>query len=98
MVEDVAEGGREADASQTGRLHFWRVATDMAIANPMFGVGLNAYPLVQPDLYPILQHEATGFVPHAHNLYLQTAADCDNRRRDKKECQWNSVSFSPRTG
>jgi putative inorganic carbon (HCO3(-)) transporter len=43
MVEDVAEGNEETDASQRGRLHFWRVAIDMAVANPMFGVGLNAY-------------------------------------------------------
>jgi probable O-glycosylation ligase (exosortase A-associated) len=43
MVEDVAEGNTETDSSQRGRLHFWRVAIDMAVANPMFGVGLNAY-------------------------------------------------------
>jgi len=43
MVEEVAEGNTETDASQRGRLHFWRVAIDMAVANPMFGVGLNAY-------------------------------------------------------
>jgi putative inorganic carbon (HCO3(-)) transporter len=43
MVEEVAEGNEEADVSLRGRLHFWRVAIDMAVANPMFGVGLNAY-------------------------------------------------------
>jgi O-antigen ligase len=27
----------------SGRLHYWRVAIDMAMASPLFGVGLNAY-------------------------------------------------------
>lgn len=33
----------EEDSSATGRLHFWHVATLMAHANPLFGVGFNAY-------------------------------------------------------
>jgi probable O-glycosylation ligase (exosortase A-associated) len=43
MVEEVREGDTETDYSMRGRLHYWRVATDMALVNPMFGVGLNAY-------------------------------------------------------
>jgi probable O-glycosylation ligase (exosortase A-associated) len=43
MVEDVAEDNTDTDGSMRGRLHYWRVAVDMAVANPMFGVGLNAY-------------------------------------------------------
>jgi probable O-glycosylation ligase (exosortase A-associated) len=43
MVEEVAEDSTETDGSMRGRLHFWRVAIDMAVANPIFGVGLNAY-------------------------------------------------------
>jgi len=31
------------DSSALGRLHFWKVAVDMANANPVFGVGLNSY-------------------------------------------------------
>jgi probable O-glycosylation ligase (exosortase A-associated) len=49
MVSDVAEGSAEVDASESGRLHFWRVAVDMALANPMFGVGLNAYTRLYND-------------------------------------------------
>jgi len=33
----------EEDTSATGRLHFWKVATIMANANPLLGVGFNAY-------------------------------------------------------
>jgi len=31
------------DASALSRLHFWGVATAMAVANPVFGVGFNGY-------------------------------------------------------
>jgi putative inorganic carbon (HCO3(-)) transporter len=57
------------------RLELWARTLAMLQGAPFTGVGLNAFPLVQPDLYPILRHEASGFVPHAHNVYLQTAAD-----------------------
>ena len=33
----------EEDDSATGRLHFWQVAVKMANANPLLGVGYNAY-------------------------------------------------------
>jgi putative inorganic carbon (hco3(-)) transporter len=33
----------EEDTSATGRLHFWQVAMIMANANPLLGVGFNAY-------------------------------------------------------
>jgi putative inorganic carbon (HCO3(-)) transporter len=57
------------------RLELWARTVTMIRDAPFTGIGLNAFPLVQPDLYPILHHEATGFVAHAHNIYLQTAVD-----------------------
>jgi probable O-glycosylation ligase (exosortase A-associated) len=33
----------EGDESATGRLHFWQVAIEMANANPLLGIGHNAY-------------------------------------------------------
>ena len=57
------------------RLELWARTVPMIRDAPFTGIGLNAFPLVQPDLYPILRHEATGFVAHAHNVYLQTAVD-----------------------
>lgn len=57
------------------RLELWARTVTMIRAAPFTGVGLNAFPLVQPDLYPILRHEASGFVAHAHSLYLQIAVD-----------------------
>jgi putative inorganic carbon (HCO3(-)) transporter len=57
------------------RLELWARTVTMIRDAPFTGIGLNAFPLVQPDLYPILRHEATGFVAHAHNVSLQTAVD-----------------------
>jgi putative inorganic carbon (HCO3(-)) transporter len=42
-LEGVAEGDEGSDASAASRVHFWRVATNMALANPLLGVGLNAF-------------------------------------------------------
>jgi len=35
--------GEERDESAAGRLHFWRIAVKMAVANPLTGVGLNSF-------------------------------------------------------
>jgi putative inorganic carbon (HCO3(-)) transporter len=46
----------EEDTSATGRLHFWKVATIMANANPLLGVGFNAYNAAY-DTYDFSQGE-----------------------------------------
>jgi putative inorganic carbon (HCO3(-)) transporter len=38
-----ATTGEEQDESQTGRLHFWKVATSMAFDRPLVGVGFRGY-------------------------------------------------------
>lgn len=37
------EGDEPMDESAASRIHYWRVAVDMAVANPLLGVGLNAF-------------------------------------------------------
>lgn len=39
----------ERDESAAGRVHFWRVAVDMAAAKPLTGVGLGAFSLAYPS-------------------------------------------------
>ena len=41
--EQENEPPKEEDSSARSRMHFWRVAMVMAAANPLFGVGHNAY-------------------------------------------------------
>jgi O-antigen ligase len=44
-IETVAEGPDEGgDTSAASRIHFWRVATNMAFDNPLFGVGVMMFP------------------------------------------------------
>ena len=42
------EEAEEIDASIQGRLHFWKIAWDMALDNPFLGVGHNSYNLSYP--------------------------------------------------
>ena len=39
----TVEEGEEREASSAGRIHFWKVAVDMAKDNPILGVGHKAY-------------------------------------------------------
>ena len=43
MSTIVVDDGEEREASSANRLHFWAVALRMAQANPLLGVGHNAY-------------------------------------------------------
>lgn len=55
------------------RLQLWWTASQMIQDFPLTGIGLNTFPLVMENVYPVF----SGFyrMPHAHNLYLQTALD-----------------------
>jgi putative inorganic carbon (HCO3(-)) transporter len=56
------------------RFEIWQRALQMIGDHPWTGVGLNAFPYVVQARYPFVRH--TEFlVPHAHNLFLQTAVD-----------------------
>jgi len=42
-VNTITTNEEEMDESAAGRLHFWRIATEMARAKPLTGVGLNGF-------------------------------------------------------
>jgi probable O-glycosylation ligase (exosortase A-associated) len=67
----VEEGDR--DASAAGRLHFWRVAVDMAADRPLTGVGFNAYNLAY-DAYDPLGGEY-GTERSVHSMWFGALAE-----------------------
>ncbi len=69
---DAPTAGAE---SLIGRVELWQRGLAMLVDTPFTGVGLNAFPVVLRDFYPTLLHSAETLVPHAHDLYLQTALD-----------------------
>src|SRR5581483_2380180 len=42
---------------------------------PFTGIGLNTFPIILDTLYPLFSVGPDAQVPHAHNLFLQTAVD-----------------------
>jgi probable O-glycosylation ligase (exosortase A-associated) len=63
----------EMDASAAGRLHFWRVALDMAADRPLTGVGHNAYNIAY-DSYDLLKG-SYGSERSVHSMWLGTLAE-----------------------
>lgn len=55
------------------RMHLWWTALQMVQDFPLTGIGLNTFPIVMDNMYPVF----AGYyrMPHAHNLFLQTAVD-----------------------
>ncbi len=55
------------------RIQLWWTAAQMIQDFPITGIGLNTFPLVMDNMYPVF----SGFyrMTHAHNLFLQTAVD-----------------------
>jgi probable O-glycosylation ligase (exosortase A-associated) len=64
--------GEERDESAAGRLHFWRVATRMAIANPLTGVGLNSF---SPAYLEYNDDERFGGMRATHSTWFGVLAD-----------------------
>jgi O-antigen ligase len=62
---------RTPDQDQTAhhRLVLWKAGIKMWADNPIFGVGLNNFPLVRWSRYPIDIND--GVLSVAHNLYIQ---------------------------
>ena len=66
-----ASGGN----SLLGRLEIWDRARDMIEDFPFTGIGLNTFPVVLDTLYPSFLVGPDARIPHAHDIYLQTAVD-----------------------
>jgi putative inorganic carbon (HCO3(-)) transporter len=56
------------------RLEIWARALDILHDSPLTGVGMGVFGAVLDKLYPLFK-SAPGTILHAHNLYLQIAAD-----------------------
>ena len=57
------------------RLDVWQRALHLIADYPYTGIGLNTFPQKTDLLYPVFSTGPQVFVPHAHDLYLQTALD-----------------------
>lgn len=69
-----APSADSAISSLEGRLEIWSRAISVVQDFPVTGVGMGLFGPVMDGLYPLLRISATG-IPHAHNIYLQVAAD-----------------------
>lgn len=69
------KGKTSATASLHSRLEIWERAGYMIEDFPFTGIGLNTFPVVLATLYPSLLSTPDDPIPHAHNIYLQTAVD-----------------------
>jgi len=58
-----------------GRQEIWNRALYMIQDFPFTGIGLNTFPRVLDALYPSFLSGPDARIPHAHNIYLQTAVD-----------------------
>jgi putative inorganic carbon (HCO3(-)) transporter len=42
---------------------------------PLTGIGLNTFPIIADKLYPMVINGPDARIPHAHDIFLQTAVD-----------------------
>jgi len=59
-----------------GRLEIWNRALAMIQDFPITGIGMGLFGKFADELYPFI-HYSPGSIPHAHNVFLQVAVDCD---------------------
>jgi putative inorganic carbon (hco3(-)) transporter len=65
----------DAGAKLVGRQEIWSRAVYMIQDFPFTGIGLNTFPIVLDNLYPSFLTGPDARIPHAHDIYLQTAVD-----------------------
>ncbi len=70
-VNTVASSG----GTLAARSEIWDRALFLIEDFPFTGIGLNTFPVVGDTLYPSLLAGPDARVPHAHNIFLQTAVD-----------------------
>ncbi|MBI2953550.1 MAG: O-antigen ligase family protein [Chloroflexi bacterium] len=73
-----ATGGVDNASGTLGfaaRMEIWDRARYMIEDFPFTGIGLNTFPLVIETLYPTFLVDPDVRIPHAHNIFLQTAVD-----------------------
>jgi putative inorganic carbon (HCO3(-)) transporter len=70
-----AVGSEGALTSLTGRWEVWERSLYAIRDFPLSGIGMGAFDLVIPYLYPYNEITNGAGVPHAHNLFLQVGVD-----------------------
>jgi len=71
-VETIATYNEVGEGSALSRLHFWRVATVIAVANPM-GIGLGKFESVYDDYAPL--YGTFGTARAVHSSHFQVLAE-----------------------
>lgn len=66
----AAESGGAQVHSTVFRVYTWQATMNMIAAQPWFGAGPGTYPITYP------KYTIAGPTRHAHNSYLQVAAEC----------------------
>ena len=76
LAQSFAALDAASGSSGLGRLEVWSRALDMIQDFPFTGIGLNTFPVILNTYYPLFSTDPTATsLPHAHNLFLQTAVD-----------------------
>jgi probable O-glycosylation ligase (exosortase A-associated) len=73
----LAEEGSEADSSSRQRWEIWQVAREVSARNPVFGIGIGAFPLAHESW---ARHNAADYTQtrgykDAHSTYLSVLAE-----------------------
>ncbi len=74
-VVQADQASRAGGSTLVSRQEVWNRATYMIQDFPFTGIGLNTFPRVLDTLYPSFLAGPDARIPHAHNIYLQTAVD-----------------------
>ena len=74
-VVQLDQGSQNGGSSLVSRPEVWNRASYMIQDFPFTGIGLNTFPIVLDNLYPSFLAGPDARIPHAHNIYLQTAVD-----------------------
>ncbi len=69
------QANRTGGSTLVGREEVWNRALYMIQDFPFTGIGLNTFPKVLDALYPSFLAGPDARIPHAHDIYLQTAVD-----------------------
>lgn len=74
LIERLMSIFNPTDTSSTLRIALWESTIAMIMDNPLFGIGWGAYWMVYPQ-YDFFINDASTKIVHAHNLYLNMAAE-----------------------
>lgn len=74
LIERLMSILNPTDTSSTLRIALWESTVAMIMDKPLFGIGWGAYWMVYPE-YDFFINDASTKIVHAHNMYLNIAAE-----------------------